>query len=69
MLECLIAIQRQDPRVALALYLDFYKNKMNAEIAQELGTTVRTVTRYKQRGLVLLRAEMEKRGVRDLKDV
>ena len=55
--------------MALTLYLDFYKNKINAEIAKELGTTIRTVTRYKQRGLLLLKAEMEERGIRELNDV
>ena len=69
LLDCLRAVMGRDPRVALVLTLDFFKNKTNEAIARELGTTVRTVTRCKQKGLDYLREELKRRGVHSVDEL
>ena len=62
-MECLAAVQRQDPRAALVLLQAYFKHQTNEEIAAAIQATVRTVTRAKEKGLALLRVEFESRGI------
>jgi len=62
-MECLAAVQRQDPRAALVLLQAYFKHRTNEEIAAAIQATVRTVTRAKEKGLALLRVEFESRGI------
>jgi DNA-directed RNA polymerase specialized sigma24 family protein len=63
LLDCLAAVQRQDPRAGLVLLLSYFKHKTNEEIAGVIQSTVRTVTRAKEHGLTILRQEFESRGI------
>ncbi len=63
LLDCLAAVQRQDPRAGLVLMLSYFKHKTNDEIAGVIKSTVRTVTRAKENGLTILRQEFESRGI------
>jgi len=63
LVSCLAAVQRADPKVHLVLLMAFFKNETNDRIAQAVNATIRTVTRYKERGLTMLREELRSRGV------
>lgn len=63
-LECMAAVQRDHPRAHFAVLMAYFKNETNDKIARSLNATVRTVTRYKERGLAMLREELESRGIR-----
>jgi len=63
LLECLAAVQRNDPKAHLVVLQSYFRNRTNQEIADVLKTTVRTVTRYKERGLGMLRQELASRGI------
>jgi DNA-directed RNA polymerase specialized sigma24 family protein len=62
-LDCLGAVQLLDPKAHLVVLLAYFRNRTNQEIAGVLKTTVRTVTRYKEKGLSMLREELENRGI------
>src|SRR5262245_59755579 len=68
LLACMAAVQRRDARAHLVLMLTYFKQKTNEEIARAIDMTVRSVTRYKERGMELLRSELDARGVQ-LQDV
>jgi len=61
--SCLAVVQRANPRAHFVLLMAYFNNETNEKIAQALSATVRTVTRYKEKGLHLLRAELESRGI------
>jgi DNA-directed RNA polymerase specialized sigma24 family protein len=66
--ECLGAVQRANPTAHVVLLKAYFKNETNEAIARTLKATVRTVSRYKERGLELLREEMRRRGISGVVD-
>jgi len=63
LLDCMAEVQRTDAKAAFAVLMYYFKNKTNEEIAKALDATVRTVSRYKDKGLELLRDELAQRGI------
>jgi len=61
--DCLAAVQRVDPLISFVLLMAFFKEKENEEIARELDVTIRTVLRYKEKGLKMLREQLASRGI------